>query len=376
MLKPNIDREALTQTLKDLVKIDSVNPSDVEPSRPNVVGVLKGTGGGKTLLLNGHTDTVGVDYMTIDPFDPVIKDNKLYGRGSFDMKGGLAASMAAVKTIVEENTILKGNIILATVCDEEYASIGTEHLMKNTTANAAIVGEFTGGNIQVAHKGFAWLDIETYGVAAHGSLYRIGVDAIAKMGHILIGLEEIGQNLEKTEHPLVGPGSIHASIIEGGSELSTYPASCKLQIERRLIPGEDKDDVDEEISNLIKSLEACDPKFNADYRITFYRGPMEISPKEEICRVLEEGSERLLEKEAICRVLEEGSERLLEKTPRYIGGTAWMDTQIIHSKGIPAIAYGPLGYGAHAEEEWVDLKSVYETALVHWYAIKEFCEAS
>jgi acetylornithine deacetylase len=388
MLKPNIDREALTQTLKDLVKIDSVNPSlvkgaagekeianyledwmtslglktkryDVEPSRPNVVGVLKGTGGGKTLLLNGHTDTVGVDYMTIDPFDPVIKDNKLYGRGSFDMKGGLAASMAAVKTIVEENTILKGNIILATVCDEEYASIGTEHLMKNTTANAAIVGEFTGGNIQVAHKGFAWLDIETYGVAAHGSLYRIGVDAIAKMGHILIGLEEIGQNLEKTEHPLVGPGSIHASIIEGGSELSTYPASCKLQIERRLIPGEDRDDVDEEISNLIKSLEACDPKFNADYRITFYRGPMEISPKEEICRVLEEGSERLL-----------------EKTPRYIGGTAWMDTQIIHSKGIPAIAYGPLGYGAHAEEEWVDLKSVYETALVHWYAIKEFCKAS
>jgi acetylornithine deacetylase len=368
-----------------MVSIDSVNPSlvkgaagekeianyledwmaslglitkryDVEPSRPNVVGVLRGQGDGKTLLLNGHTDTVGVDIMSIDPFNPIIKDNKLYGRGSFDMKGGLAASMAAVKTIVDDGTILKGNIILAAVCDEEYASIGTEHLMKDTTANAAIVGEFTGGDIQIAHKGFAWLDIETYGVAAHGSLYRIGVDAIAKMGHILIGLEELGLHLEKTEHSLVGPGSIHASIIEGGSELSTYPASCKLQIERRLIPGEDRDDVDEEISNLIKSLKVCDSKFNADYSITFYRGPMEISPNEEICRVLEKGSERLL-----------------DKTPRYIGGTAWMDTQIIHNKGIPAIAYGPLGYGAHAEEEWVDLTSVYDTALVHWFAIKEFC---
>jgi len=388
MHKPNIDREALTQTLKDMVSIDSVNPSlvkgaageteiadylqnwmkalgletkryDVEPGRPNVVGVLRGTGGGKTLLLNGHTDTVGVDYMTIDPFNPVTKDGRLYGRGSFDMKGGLAASMAAVKAVVDDGTRLKGDVILAAVCDEEYASIGTERLMKETTADAAIVGEFTAGNIQVAHKGFAWINVETHGVAAHGSLHRIGVDAIAKMGHVLIGLEALGQLLEETEHPLVGPGSVHASIIEGGSELSTYPANCKLQLERRLIPGEERDDVDEEMTSLIKSLEEGDPKFNSDYTITFYRGPMEIDPDEEICRVLKEGSEKLL-----------------GKTPRYVGGTGWMDTQIIYSKGIPAVAHGPIGYGAHAKEEWVDLQSVYETALVHGYAIKKFCGAN
>jgi acetylornithine deacetylase len=228
--------------------------------------------------------------------------------------------------------------------------------MKNTNANAAIVSEFTEGNILVAHKGFVWIEIETHGVAAHGSLHRIGVDAIAKMGHILIGIEEIGLHLGETEHRLVGPGSIHASIIEGGSELSTYPAKCKLQVERRLIPGEDRSDVDKEISHLLKSLEASDPKFNADYKMTFYRGPMEISPNEEICRILEKGSKSML-----------------DKTPGYIGGTAWMDTQIIHSKGIPAVAYGPHGYGAHAKEEYVDLTTVYETALVQWYAIKEFC---
>jgi acetylornithine deacetylase len=385
MQKPNIDRNTLTQTLKDMVGIDSVNPSlvqgaageteianyleqwmnalgletrryDVQPGRPNVVGVLRGTGGGKTLLLNGHTDTVGVDYMTIDPFNPVTKEGRLYGRGSYDMKGGLAASMAAVKTIVDEGTKLKGDVILAAVCDEEYASIGTEQLMKDTTADAAIVGESTSGNIQVAHKGFAWIDVETHGVAAHGSLHRVGVDAIAKMGHVLTGLEAIGRQLEETEHPLVGPGSVHASIIEGGSELSTYPASCRLQIERRLIPGEEREDVETEMTNLIKSLEEGDPKFNADFNITFYRGPMEIPPDEEICRVLKDGSEKLL-----------------GKTPRYVGGTGWMDTQIMYSLGIPAVAHGNTGYGAHAKEEWVDLDSVYETAQVHWYAIKEFC---
>jgi len=385
MQKPNIDRNTLTQTLKDMVAIDSVNPSlvqgaageteiadyleqwmkahgldtkryDVKPGRPNVVGVLRGRGGGKTLLLNGHMDTVGVDYMTIDPFNPVTKEGKLYGRGSFDMKGGLAASMAAVKTIIDEGTALKGDVILAAVCDEEYASIGTEHLMKDTIADAAIVGEFTAGNIQIAHKGFAWIDVETHGVAAHGSLHRVGVDAIAKMGHVLTGLEELGRQLEKTEHPLVGPGSVHASTIEGGSELSTYPASCRLQVERRLIPGEEREDVEAEMKALIESLTEADPKFNADYTITFYRGPMEIPPDEEICRVLREGSQKLL-----------------GKTPDYVGGTGWMDTQIIYSKGIPAVAHGPNGYGAHAKEEWVDLQSVYETAQIHWYAIKEFC---
>ena len=385
MYKPNIDRKALTQTLKDMVGIDSVNPSlvegaagekevadyledwmnalglevdryDVVPGRPNVVGVLRGAGGGRTLLLNGHTDTVGIDYMTIDPFDPVTRDGRLYGRGSFDMKGGLAASMAAFKAIVDEGTTLKGDVILAAVCDEEYASIGTERLMRDTTADAAIVGEFTAGNIQVAHKGFAWVDVETRGVAAHGSLHRIGVDAIAKMGQVLVGLEALGRRLEETEHPLVGPGSVHASVIEGGSELSTYPASCRLQLERRLIPGEDRETVETETKTLIESLMEADPKFKADYTITFYRAPMEISPDEEICRILGEGTEKLL-----------------GRTPSYVGGTGWMDTQIIYSKGIPAVAHGPNGYGAHAKEEWVDLQSVYETAQVHWYAIKKFC---
>jgi acetylornithine deacetylase len=251
---------------------------------------------------------------------------------------------------------LKGDVILAAVCDEEYASIGTERLMEDTRADAAIIGEFTAENIQIAHKGFAWIDLETRGLAAHGSAYKVGVDAIAKMGYALIGLEALQKILEETEHPLVGPASVHASIIEGGRELSTYPDRCLLKIERRLIPGEDRADVDQELMDMLASISEGDPKFAASYEIAFYRAPMEIDKNEEICHVLREGARELT-----------------GQTPDWIGGSGWMDTTIICSKGIPAVAHGPFGEGAHAKEEWVDLESVYRVAQVHEYAIKKFC---
>ena len=387
-MQSNLDEPALIQLLKDMVKIDSVNPSlvkgaagetemanlcswyleslgmdvkmyDVEPGRPNVVGVLKGKGGGRTLLLNGHTDTVGVDYMTTDPFIPTVNDGRLYGRGSYDMKGGLAASMAAVKAVADSQHELKGDVILAAVCDEEFASIGTEKLMEDTTADAAIIGEFTAGTIQVAHKGFAWIDIETRGVAAHGSMYQLGVDAIANMGHVLIGIEALQNILMEDVHPLVGPGSIHASIIQGGRELSTYPDQCLLQVERRLIPGEIRADVDQEMNALLQTLREEDPKFQGDHKITFYRGAMEVSPDEEICQLVKEGTEKIT-----------------GMTPRYTGGTGWMDSEIIWNKGIPVICHGPMGSGAHSKEEWVDLESVANIARVHEYVIKEFCRVA
>ena len=384
MVNP-INSNELTELLKDMVKIDSVNPSlvpgaageaeiasylkewmaslgleteliEVKPGRPNVVGTLKGSGGGKSLMLNGHTDTVGVDYMTSAPFEPVIKDGKLYGRGSYDMKGGLASSMAAVKAIMDSGDQLKGDVVIAAVCDEEFASIGTEHLMNDTRVDAAIIGEPTNLDVQVTHKGFAWIDVTTHGFAAHGSMYQLGVDAIAKMGHVLIGVEAIQSILGETKHPLVGSGSIHASIISGGVELSTYPDKCKLEAERRLIPGETKEDVEEEMKGLIQSLRKGDPKFNADYEITFFREPMEISPDEEICQVLRQGCIEVL-----------------GKAPQWVGGSGWMDTQIIHGKGIPAVAFGPSGFGAHGAEEWVDLDSVYRAAEVQEYVIRKFC---
>jgi acetylornithine deacetylase len=372
--------------LRGLIRINSVNPSlvsgapgeaeiaeyvaeflrglgletrveEVEPGRPNAVGVLKGKGGGPTLMLNGHTDTVGVDYMEIDPFDPVVKDGRVYGRGAFDMKGGLAAILAATKAVAESDAALMGDLVVAAVCDEEYASIGTERIVEQVRADAAIVCEPTRLNILVAHKGFAWIDVETRGVAAHGSAWQVGVDAIAKMGKVQVGLERLQDEvLMKKRHGLVGPPSVHSSTIHGGRELSTYPDRCMLQVERRLIPGETRDGVEYEMRGLLSSIHDLDPKFKGSHEITFFRGPMEVSPEEEVCRLLSE-----------CAAEVTG------KIPRFVGGSGWLDTQVIWERGTPAVAFGPSGSGAHSAVEYVEVDSVIKTARILERVIRRYC---
>ncbi len=386
MFKSKVDVRKADQLLKELVKIDSVNPSlvygakgeaeiaeyvseylralglktrvdKIRKGRCNAVGVLKGVGGGKSLLLNGHIDTVGYDYYSGDPLRPVIKEGRMYGRGTFDMKGGLVASLAAVKAVVDSVTKMKGDVVVAAVCDEEFASIGTDRLMEKTVVDAAIVGEPSSLMIERCHKGFAWVDLESRGLAAHGSSWQTGVDAIVKMGRVLTSLETLDTSLKAKEHPLTGPASVHASTIKGGLELSTYPDRCVLQLERRLIPGEGKADVEREMEKLLAGVAAQDPKFAGSYEITFYRDPMDVPETSEICQTIKACS-----KEAI------------GLTPAFVGGSGWLDTQIIWKKGIPAVAYGPSGDGAHAAIEWVDLDSVHDAARVQELVLRKFCE--
>jgi acetylornithine deacetylase len=381
-----VDAIKTIELLGELVKINSVNPSlvpgapgeaeiaeyiaefmrslgletiveEIKPGRVNAIGTFEGTRKGPKLMLNGHTDTVGIDYMEIEPLNPVIKEGKLFGRGSNDMKGGLAAILSATKAVVDSGEDLHGKLIIAAVCDEEYASIGTEHLMENIDVDAAIICEPTEFQLLVAHKGFAWIDIETRGIAAHGSAWQIGVDAIAKMGKVQVGLENLQDNfLMKRSHKLVGPPSIHSSVIEGGRELSTYPDHCRLQVERRLIPGETRTDVEEELDTLLKSIGEIDPKFDGDFEITFFRGPLEVATDEDICKTLIK-----------C------SEEVRGEKPNFVGGSGWMDTQIIAQKNTPAVAFGPLGSGAHAAIEYVDIDSVIDTARVLEKVIQQFC---
>ena len=209
---------------------------EVAPGRANAIATARGSGGGRSLLLCAHMDTVGVEGMAA-PFEPRIEAGRMQGRGSFDMKGGLAAVMAAAVTAAEAG--LRGDVIVAAVCDEEHESIGAEKVAAELTADAAVVTEPTGLEVCVAHKGFVWLDVETAGVAAHGSRPDLGVDAIAAMGEVLVGLTGLGARLAGSRpHPLLGTGSVHASLIEGGQELSSYPERCLLRIERRTVPGE------------------------------------------------------------------------------------------------------------------------------------------
>ena len=257
--------DKLVNLLSELVAIDSVNPNmstgkggeakiaafiakwleqagvEVQmiesiSGRPNVMGIVHGTGGGKTLMLNGHMDTVGTGGM-MDPHKPVIKDGCLYGRGAYDMKGGLAACMGAMAEVRKLH--LRGDVVFTAVIDEEYASLGTQHVATSIRADGAIVAEFTELQLITAHRGFAWLEVETQGKAAHGSRPDLGVDAIVKMGKVLVKLEKLDQALRSNpSHPQLGSGSIHASLISGGKEPSTYPDRCVLSIERRTLPGE------------------------------------------------------------------------------------------------------------------------------------------
>jgi acetylornithine deacetylase len=258
--------------LADLVAIDSVNPAlvpgaagereiagfvaewlrerglDVSlhgpAARPSVVGVARGRGGGASLMLCAHTDTVSVAGMS-RPHEPRIEDGRLYGRGAFDMKGGLAAIMLAA--VAAATLELRGDVIVAAVSDEEYASDGVQEVVSRWSADACIVTEPTHLRACIAHKGFIWAELETHGVAAHGSRVDLGVDAIAGMGPVLAGIPALQARLNASPHPLLGPGSLHASLISGGVELSSYPDRCVLSVERRTVPGETAESVEAEL---------------------------------------------------------------------------------------------------------------------------------
>jgi len=355
--------------LSDLVAIDSVNPSlasgargegavarriareleslgvrvdvtDIAPGRPNVVGVLEGRAAGRSLMFCGHTDTVGVSGMP-QPFTPDIRDGRLYGRGAQDMKGGVAAMIGAVRRIVESGGLARGRVIVAAVVDEEHASVGAEALVAHWRADAAVVTEPTGLDVAVAHKGFQWVTIETRGRAAHGSRPRDGRDAILRMGRVLARLESLDRRLQQgPSHPLLGTASLHASLVEGGHELSSYPARAALQYERRTLPGEPSDIALVEAKAILSELQSVDPEFEADARQVFGRGAYEIDAASQLPTMLIDAA-----KAAGCAATVSGM-------------TFWTDAAILAEAGIPSVLFGPGGAGLHSIEEYVILEDV------------------
>jgi acetylornithine deacetylase/succinyl-diaminopimelate desuccinylase-like protein len=319
-----------------------VSVQEVAPGRPNVVGVARGSGGGRTLLLNAHTDTVGTDAMQ-DPREARVESGRLWGRGSYDMKGSLAAIMLAGARAGELG--LRGDVVVAAVVDEEVASIGTSALVERWRADGAIVAEPTEELVCIAHKGFVAFEIETRGRAAHGSRPDLGVDAIARMGHVLVGIERLdGELRTDPRHPLLGSGSVHASLIEGGQEYSSYPARCLLRGERRTIPGETQAQVEDELRTLVGDLDAR-------IAMPFAREPFEVDELEPVV-------------DAVRRHAGVGSVSCVP---------FWADSALLGAAGIPTVVFGPSGAGAHAEVEWVDVASLERCLDVYTAVAREFC---
>jgi acetylornithine deacetylase len=252
---------------------------------------------------------------------------------------------------------LAGDLIVTAVADEEYASVGTQAIVGRYRADAAIVTEPTDLELCVAHKGFVWLEAETRGVAVHGSLPDEGIDAIAKMGRVLVGLEELDRRLRAgAAHPLLGTGSIHASLIAGGTELSTYPDSCRLQIERRTVPGEHATLVEAQVREILDQAAAADPTFRAELWMGLVREPFGVA-----------------EDAAIVQILREQATQQLGQPPVVSGAGGWMDSSLLAAARIPTVVFGPAGDGAHADVEWVDLASLERCYEILLTTVREFC---
>ena len=324
------------------------------PGRASVIGVLAGAGGGMSLMLNAHMDTVGAGGMK-DPFTPVVREGRVYGRGAYDMKGSLAAIMIAAREA--KKLKLHGDLIVAAVADEEVASVGTAAVLKRVEADAAIVTEPTEMRLCLAHKGFAWLEVETRGVAAHGSRADLGVDAVGHMGRILTGVLELDRRLRAGRgHLLLGTGTIHASLIEGGQELSTYPARCVVTLERRTIPGEDGASALREIEEVIAAARVADPALEASAELLMERPPSQL------------GADSF-----VTEAVEKAATEELRRQPEVIGVAYWMDMALSNAMGIPTVAFGPSGEGAHADVEWVDLASLETCVQVYLRAAELLC---
>lgn len=311
------------------------------PGRPSVLVRAPGAGGGRTLLFCGHTDTVGVQGMT-EPHTPRIDGDRLYGRGAYDMKAGLAAGLLAAREA--SRLRLAGDVLLAAVADEEHASLGVQEALRRLSADAAVVTEPTELAVAVAHKGFVWSEIEVTGRSAHGSRPHLGVDAIVKMGAVLGELERLDRALAERTHRLVGRASVHASRIDGGVELSSYPARCTLGLERRTLPGETAQQIEAELESLLDRCREADPEFEASQRTLLVREAFEIDQEDELVVLLAEAAAAVLPQAA-----------------RTVGVGYWADAAFISGAGIPTVMFGPGGEGAHAVEEWVSLS---DTELV------------
>jgi len=380
-----IDRDYTLATLARLVQINSINPTlapgapgeaeiaafiagslracgltaeilEPVPGRTSVLGRLAGTGGGRSLMLNAHCDTVDVPGMA-EPFSGAIREGKLYGRGSYDMKGSLAACMAAAKALKDSGAALRGDLLVAAVADEEYGSLGTSDMITNVRVDGAIVTEPTALEVCLAHKGYLWIEVEVTGRAAHGSKFQFGIDANMKMGQFLARLSELERDLRaRPAHPLVGPPSLHAAMLNGGSGLSTYAASCTLQIERRTVPGETGEQATAEIQAIVDALAAVDPDFHATVRTFFVRDPFEVPADARVVQAVDR---------AIAKVR--------GVAPAHIGDTPWMDAALLQAAGVETVVCGAGGAGAHADVEWVDVESVVQLAEILAEAALDYC---
>ncbi|HYA50016.1 MAG TPA: M20/M25/M40 family metallo-hydrolase, partial [Streptosporangiaceae bacterium] len=322
------------------------------PGRPSVI-VRGGRGhGGRRLLLCGHLDTVGLA-GTRDALTPRVDGDRLYARGAYDMKAGLAAALIACRDAALAG--IGGEVIVAAVADEELASLGIQEVLTHLDLagiDAAVVTEPTERQAGTAHRGFVWTEVTITGVAAHGSRPHLGADAILAAGHHLVAFDHLDQQLRGRPHPFLGPGNLHASLITGGTDESTIPDRCVFTVERRTLPGETLERVEADVAGLLERCRPADPRLNVTARTLLHRPPMETPASAPIVQAL----------------LAAAGPGTTVAPMSY-----WADSAFLSTAGIPTVLYGPEGEGAHADIEWVSRSGTTTTTTVLTQLVQDFC---
>lgn len=322
------------------------------PGRPSVI--LRGgrDTGGRRLLLCGHLDTVGLA-GTRDALTPRIEGDRIYARGAYDMKAGLAAALIACRDASLAG--IDGEVIVAAVADEELASLGIHEILAHLDPagiDAAVVTEPTERQVGSAHRGFVWTEVTVIGVAAHGSRPHLGADAILAAGHHLVAFDHLDQQLRDRPHPFLGPGNLHASLITGGTEQSTIPDRCVFTVERRTLPGETLERVEADVADLLERCRPADPRLTVTARTVLHRPPMETPPTAPIVQAL----------------LAAAGPGTTVAPMSY-----WADSAFLSAAGIPTVLYGPEGEGAHADIEWVSRSGTSTATTVLTQLAQDFC---
>ncbi|MBA1336979.1 MAG: N-succinyl-L,L-diaminopimelate desuccinylase [Firmicutes bacterium] len=391
--KERISEQEIVELIKDLVRIQSYPgikcqetgvaeyihrffekegiESEVIPvvdGRCNVVARIKGTGGGKTLLLTGHTDTVPPYDMPGDPFEVKIQDRRMTGRGVVDMKGAIACMMAAMAAIKRAGIELKGDLVFAGVIDEENKSEGTIALIKSgIKADAAIVGEPSQLDICVGHRGLEWFEFYFRGKTVHGGKQKEGINAINKAVKFMLRVEqELLPKIEGRKHPVIGESSMNYGLIRGGTQPSTVAGDCVLQIDRRWVPGEKYEDVVDEYQRIIDALKAEDRDFDAVMKV------MDVSLMED--GIIHEPMEIDLN-HPIVEVVSKAVLQATGREPGKVPFTAWSDGGLLSTYAkIPTIILGPGDLeSAHSAEEYLDIDEVVPAAYAYGAAAIWFC---
>lgn len=383
----SIEIQDVINLVSELVKIDSSNPwlvagspgeanvaayiarwleplgveirlEEVEPGRPNLIAIWRGTGGGKSLCLYAHLDTVGYALWRDQALKPQINGDIMTGLGSADDKGHCAAALLAMKSLVESGVRLRGDLVVTLVIDEEGTSSGAMDFVKHYQPDAALVLEALGpGNITITHQGFGWLDIIVEGRAAHGSAPNVGIDAIVHMAEVITRLHRLDrEKFAPNAHPLNDKTVFHTGTISGGTDYATYPGRCVLGIEIGTQPGETIEDRVAEIEAIFAEVKEIYPNFNGRVEVKLARDPFEARGHEEIWEVVAGEMEREL-----------------GNPVKPVGENAWGDAALFQDAGIPTLMFGAPGDNLHAPNEWVSLSGLMKLANLIAASARRFC---